>query len=306
MGSIGVEDPTYPPVSGKRTAPEVPAFHNDSVKLEEVIDALRVAGGCVIRGAVPVKDVNQIEKDVRPWLDADVPWEEGGFFPRETRRAHGLAQKSPTYMKSFVMHPIYQQACDRILSRTSYPWVGQKREETVSKPQLNTTVIFSIGPGAKPQDLHRDDMIHHNYVSEDITPDQWTFSREAGIGWFVAGKKTTRANGATRYIPGSHLWDSEIPPDESLAFYAELEPGDCFMMLSSCYHAGSANTTKDEERLVYCSFMTRGYLRQVSKLRPVIVGLRLMILLLMNRKKINTSPMTGRCSKSCITTTWKS
>lgn len=160
---------------------------------------------------------------------------------------------------------------------------------------------FTYGPSVNIKRTR----IHHNYVSKDITPDQWTFSREAGIGWFVAGKKTTRANGATRYIPGSHLWDSEIPPDESLAFYAELEPGDCFMMLSSCYHAGSANTTKDEERLVYCSFMTRGYLRQVSRLPPVTVEQRLMILLRMSRKKTNTSPMMAKFSKSCITTTWR-
>jgi len=66
-----------------------------------------------------------------------------------------------------------------------------------------------------------------------------------------------------RFIPGSHLWSPETPPSEDLAFYAELEPGDGFMMLSSCYHGGSANTTKDQERLVYSCFMTKGYLRQV-------------------------------------------
>ena len=34
------------------------------------------------------------------------------------------------------------------------------------------------------------------------------------------------------------------------------------MMLSGCFHGGSANTTTDQERLVYSTFMTRGYLRQ--------------------------------------------
>ena len=33
-------------------------------------------------------------------------------------------------------------------------------------------------------------------------------------------------------------------------------------MLSSCYHGGSANTTQDEERLIFSCFMTRGWLRQ--------------------------------------------
>ncbi len=76
------------------------------------------------------------------------------------------------------------------------------------------------------------------------------------------GKKATRANGATRFIPGSHLWNyAEGPPEGEQTFYAEMKPGDPFMVLSACSHGGSANTTVDEERLVY-SFFTRGWMRQ--------------------------------------------
>ena len=73
----------------------------------------------------------------------------------------------------------------------------------------------------------------------------------------------TDITGATRFIPGSHLWDyREGPAQEEQAVYAELEVGDAFMMLSGCFLGGSANKTSDEERLVYSTFMTRGYLRQ--------------------------------------------
>lgn len=34
------------------------------------------------------------------------------------------------------------------------------------------------------------------------------------------------------------------------------------MFLSSCYHGGSANTTTDEERLMYSCFYTKSFLRQ--------------------------------------------
>lgn len=130
----------------------------------------------------------------------------------------------------------------------------------MSKPQLNNTVIFSIGPGAKAQVLHRDDIIHHTYLPAAATH---TLGRDNGIGFFVAGKKSTRQNGATRFVPGSHLWDYSLPPpDETRTFYAELEPGDGFMVFSGCYHAGSANHTSDQERLLYSTFTTRGYLRQ--------------------------------------------
>lgn len=141
------------------------------------------------------------------------------------------------------------------------------------------TIIFSIGPNAAAQPLHRDDANQHQYcqaVSEHVA------GRDVGVGLFVAGKRTTKENGksciiradnskptdlvqpgATRFIPGSHLWDyHDGPPNEEQAVYAELEVGDAFMMLSGCYHGGSANKTTNEERLVYSTFMTRGYLRQ--------------------------------------------
>jgi ectoine hydroxylase-related dioxygenase (phytanoyl-CoA dioxygenase family) len=82
--------------------------------------------------------------------------------------------------------------------------------------------------------------------------------RETAVGVFVAGVKTHKANGATRFIPGSHLWGNERQPKEEECVYAELEAGDAFFMLASCYHGGSANTTKDEWRLVYGTFCTRG------------------------------------------------
>jgi ectoine hydroxylase-related dioxygenase (phytanoyl-CoA dioxygenase family) len=34
------------------------------------------------------------------------------------------------------------------------------------------------------------------------------------------------------------------------------------MMFASCYYGGGANTTVDQERLLFSCFMTRGWLRQ--------------------------------------------
>jgi len=96
------------------------------------------------------------------------------------------------------------------------------------------------------------------------------------VCFFVAGKECTRRNGATRFVPGSHLWDfSQAPPlddneecsgsDESLPSpfaYAEMSPGDAFMMLGGVFHGAGANRTLDQERLVYAAFACRGFLRQ--------------------------------------------
>jgi ectoine hydroxylase-related dioxygenase (phytanoyl-CoA dioxygenase family) len=158
---------------------------------------------------------------------------------------------------------------------------GDKARNSTSLPQLSTTVTFSVRPGTKAQSLHRDDDIYHTYHPAAM---EHNSGRDTMVCLFVAGTKTRKENGATRIIPGSHLWDYSQPPpssDDPSIECAELEPGDAFMMLGGCFHGAGANNTVDEERLVYgecitltdtllpvwadqnkAAFSTRGYLRQ--------------------------------------------
>ncbi|KAI7977572.1 hypothetical protein EIK77_000522 [Talaromyces pinophilus] len=256
--SIALQDE----VGHQRHLPSVAVFDSSTATADQVVEALIKAGGCIIKNVVSTDALAEIEKDTRQYIDADTEWK-GTFFPKQTRRVNGLAGKSKTFMKNIVCCQLYQDVCTALLSSSVTNWVGDERIESTSKPQLNNTIIFSIGAGARAQGLHRDDAIHHNRTRRIMDPGDYVVGQDAGIGFFVGGKRTTRQNGATRFIPGSHLWSPDIPPREDLAVYAELEPGDGFIMLSSCYHGGSANTTPDEERLVYSCFMTKGFLRQV-------------------------------------------
>ncbi|KFY79077.1 hypothetical protein V499_01882 [Pseudogymnoascus sp. VKM F-103] len=235
-------------------------------KADEIVASLIRNGGCVLRNFISDATIlDIIERDVRPHIQADRPWEGVDFFPPETRRVMGLVGKSRVFTDTIPANRLYRDVCSRLLSSTCRSWYGYQLNTTVSEPQLSNTIVFSIGPGAKRQELHRDDSIHHNHLSDLRSHQDYRIGRDTSVGLFVAGKKTTRANGATRFIPGSHLWGEERCPDEELAFYAELQPGDAFIMLASCYHGGSANTTADEERLVYSCFMTKGFLRQENQ-----------------------------------------
>jgi ectoine hydroxylase-related dioxygenase (phytanoyl-CoA dioxygenase family) len=106
------------------------------------------------------------------------------------------------------MHPLYQAICDHFLTTRNSFWWGDKWKESVSKPQAHTGAAMCIGPGAKAQPLHRDDYLHHNVHTEVPAPwdDARDMNRESAVGVFVAGSDSTEANGATRFIPGSHLW----------------------------------------------------------------------------------------------------
>ncbi|KAJ5935161.1 phytanoyl- dioxygenase family protein [Penicillium verhagenii] len=240
--------------------PEVKVLNAGTTTTDEVVEALRDAGGCIVRGLIGTAHVDQIEKDLRPYLNADKSWD-GKFYPPETRRCCGLLGKSRTFALQVIGNRLWNDVCDALLTSTlSTNWVGNDIEESISHPQLSNTICFSIGPGAADQPLHRDDDVHHHHLK---AVGKHEIGRDVGVGLFVAGKKATKANGATRFIPGSHLWDySQGPPREEQTFYAEMQPGDAFFMLSGCFHGGSANRTENEERLMYSCFFTRGWLRQ--------------------------------------------
>ncbi|KAF2792441.1 phytanoyl-dioxygenase family protein [Melanomma pulvis-pyrius CBS 109.77] len=242
-------------------ATKVDSFDARTVSAADVTSSLIKNGGCVLRNVVSVTDLALIEKDIRPWIEKDRPWA-GDFFPPETRRVMGLVEKSQVFTERIPGNQLFREVCDTLLTSVHESWLGQKLEASVSRPQLNNTIVFSIGPGARRQELHRDDMNWHNELPTLASHEDYEVGRDAAIGFFVAGKKTTKANGATRFIPRSHLWAKTQPPNEDLAFYAELEPGDAFIMLASAYHGGSANTTTNEERLILSCFMTKGVLRQ--------------------------------------------
>ena len=82
-GPLEVQPPIAPvPVkkelkSSKSPIPEVKTFDASTVTVEELVVALRVAGGVVIKNMLTKEEVEQIENDVRPWLEKDIPWQNG-------------------------------------------------------------------------------------------------------------------------------------------------------------------------------------------------------------------------------------
>jgi ectoine hydroxylase-related dioxygenase (phytanoyl-CoA dioxygenase family) len=72
----------------------------------------------------------------------------------------------------------------------------------------------------------------------------------------------TEANGATRLVPGSHLWDHSPDygqPYDSIA--AEMPKGSVLIWHGSLWHGGGANDT-DERRVGIAMNYCAGYIRQ--------------------------------------------
>ncbi|KXT16831.1 hypothetical protein AC579_6798 [Pseudocercospora musae] len=175
------------------------------------------------------------------------------------------------------MHPLYQAVCEKILTTKNWFWSGHKKTYATSKPQIMNSVCFSIRPGATAQPLHRDDWCYHVVAQRaDKYPDG--LQRDTGIGFFVAAKRSTIQNGATRFIPGSHLWEHEREPDDDLAVHTELGKGSHHVITAEgeippkmkngqLLHDKVCRTTRPSVfrtfLLTYCkSLLHRGWLRQ--------------------------------------------
>ncbi|KAI5867541.1 phytanoyl-dioxygenase family protein [Durotheca rogersii] len=240
----------------KLVAPRIEAFTRDT-PVSEIIDSIKLNGGARIKGFLTPEEVASAASAVRPHLDA------AGYArpDDQTKRLGRLPEYAPALTEKILTDSLYLSVMDTFLSVTHTSWLGDKQFVVTEKPIVAMSSIFEVGPGMHMQDLHRDDAIW--YTSRPaIEASQYKFGRDTTISFFIAGSRTTRANGATRVVPGSHLQRSDERPNQSQAIDAELDAGDAFFMLSSVYHGAGQNSTEDEKRLVYALFMQQPHLRQ--------------------------------------------
>ncbi len=120
---------------------------------------------------------------------------------------------------------------------------------------LSTYGTVAIGPGEPAQAIHADDILYrlprpHGDIFCNV---------------MVALTDFTEANGATRIVPGSHIWpdypEIQVPPEGQVddrypSIAAEMPRGSVCFFLGTTYHGGGANHT-DEDRLgitmAYCA-----------------------------------------------------
>ncbi|RAK96816.1 phytanoyl-CoA dioxygenase family protein [Aspergillus ibericus CBS 121593] len=227
--------------------------------VEEILYLLKRDGGVFVKTLVSEEDVDQAYQEAKPRLDADTEWN------AQTQRAPSLIARSPTYTKTQVMNPLFRQVCDHVLTSRRWYWWGGEKKLSLSKPYVHSCTAMRIGPGGKAQPLHRDDYIsHRDHAEIDHWDDARDMKRESAVGLFVAGCRITKENGGTQFIPRSHLWGSDraTPPKVEQCIFADMDKGDGFLMLASADHGGGSNTTTDEHRLLFATFIVRGYLRQ--------------------------------------------
>ncbi|RHZ66420.1 hypothetical protein CDV55_106611 [Aspergillus turcosus] len=223
------------------------AYASEQALVDDIIQSMEVSGACIIRNLIKKHVVGKMIQEISPYI------EDLGkccFYDKRTSVIPGLVGKSETFATEVVDHDVWVKVRTHFLTHRFGPyWAGDQQVEHYSSPQLGSSASLRVGPGAQAQSLHRDDSIHHGWNGPAT---KYEVGRDVCCGFFTACTKTHRNNGATRVVPGSHLWDFAKPPptDGAGVVDAELDPGDCLMIVGSVYHGHGENTTTDEYRLL--------------------------------------------------------
>jgi ectoine hydroxylase-related dioxygenase (phytanoyl-CoA dioxygenase family) len=110
-------------------------------------------------------------------------------------------------------------------------------------------------PGSGSMKLHSDQAL--------IVPPPWPHPWAANIIWCL--DDIYADNGATRYLPGSHRFQSleEVPPDameRTVAF--EAPAGSFIVMEGRLWHTSGQNVTADERRRMLFAYYSSDFIRQ--------------------------------------------
>jgi hypothetical protein len=182
-----------------------------------VVEGLEADGYVIVGGMLDGEAVAEARADLLRIL-AETPTGRNDFEGFSTQRIYALFAKTRLF-DGPAINPLLLEVMDSVLGHY----------------QLSAPVGIQIGPGEKAQVLHRDDSIyplphpHPNVVVNTMWPlDDFT-----------------PENGATRFVPGSHLWEvgRRPEPGESVTL-AEMPAGSVMFYLGNLWHGGGANQTQ--------------------------------------------------------------
>ncbi len=165
--------------------------------------------------------MDQLLAEVKPWADRAERLQLK-FFGGGLRKVESVLTKSRAFV-SLLAHPVLHALNERILGPESL---------------LNGSAVFILENGGRDQTLHNDGTIYEPMLPRAPGGPHYL------LIYMWAVTDFTKENGATRAIPGSHLWPAgrQPRPDDPVD-YLEMEKGSVAVWLGSTYHAASTNHT---------------------------------------------------------------
>ncbi len=234
-----------------------------SAAVREILDIVNEDGGVIIEKMISPDQVRRFNEEIdKPLtqLHAGSNSTDGTiaeFHGSNTKRLTNLITHSKTFREELVAHALVAALADEIfLKNAGAYW-------------MSTAQVIEIGPGNKPQVLHRD--LENFYTAVQAGP----AGPEVTINFLTALTDFTDENGATRVIPGSNKWDDyEDRGKPDMTIPAEMNAGDVLFISGKVVHGGGHNRTTDFYRRAVAWTFQPGYLTP-EEAYPFIVDLEL-------------------------------
>ena len=209
--------------------------------LEDMRAALRDVGILIVERLVPDDVMDRIEGEIAPDLAAKEPGG-GKFFGFRCKRLGGAVGRSQTFAHQLA-DPILLGLADALLL------------ENCKTYQLQISSILQVWNGGELQPLHRDVGVYEPYV------ERRPGGPEIMVSLMWAMTDFTAENGATRLVPGSHLWDNERKATSREEVQAVMPRGSLAIWRGAILHGMGVNRT-DTPRTGLVGGFSAGWLRQ--------------------------------------------
>jgi len=197
-------DPSYIPSTSIATLPA-------TAPIEDILNIIERDGGLILTDFATPAQLSAIDAEVEAYRSLTRTTEKSALaiIPKETLAVPGLVGKSATLAHICESSPVLEDLRTHILQDRYSVIREEVVEEHTIDPLLSISLTFHIGPGAPRQTLHRDDNVHG---IRHGGPDAFDLRKTSQFACLIAASRTTRENGATMFIPGSHKWDDTRRP----------------------------------------------------------------------------------------------
>lgn len=205
--------------------------------VDEIADSIRDQSYAIVHGVLDEAALARLRGELRPHLDETGTGFEA-FTGFRTKRFGALLARVPM-SREMVLNPVVHGVAQNLLG------------PSCSRIQLNYTGVMHLEPGEKAQTLHRDTGFYplQNPCPPLILATMWAVS------------DFTVENGATCFVPGSHLWDDRRQPLPEEIVAAEMPAGSVLLYIGATVHGGGANRANAARTGVALHY-TLGWLRQ--------------------------------------------
>ncbi len=222
--------------------------HIEASDTGAIIEAVHKYGACIARNVLPAGLCDALMADFQPHLD-DLNWGiddlgyRNEFYGSQTKRLHGLFSKS-SRMVDVLMHPLFLS-----MARTMFLESGMSNDI-----RLSNTELMVLNQDQDAQVFHTDAASWSRVQKHE--------NSEILISANCALTDFTETNGATRVVPGSHLWDAGREPEVHEVCLAVMPRGSALIYSGNAIHSGGANQESAARVGLYLGYI-------VSWLRPI-------------------------------------